>query len=69
MAAAVPSKLPWSLPALTDETNRTCVEVQKAGDSLKFVSSREGSIALNVFRDCCWNLGVAGHSSVSADGN
>lgn len=38
-----------------------------AGDSLKFSSSREGSVALEVFCDCFWNLGMAGGSLVAAD--
>lgn len=68
-SAAVPSKLPCSLPALTDETNRRCMKVQKVGDSLKFVNSREGSVALKAFWYCYWSLGVAEGSLVSADAN
>lgn len=68
-AAAAPSKPPRSLPALADETSRTCAEVQNAGDSLKFVNPREGSVALEVFCGCYWNAGTAGGSLVSADVN
>lgn len=52
-----------------DETNRTCMEVEEVGGSCKFIRSREGSIALTVFCDRDWNLGVAGVSLVSADVN
>ena len=45
------------------------MKVQKVGDSLKFINLREGSVALKVFCDCYWNLGMAGGSLVSADVN
>lgn len=49
----------WASPA--------CREAQKVGDSLKFSNSREGSVALKVFCDCFWNLGMARGSLVAAD--
>lgn len=55
-----------SLPAPTDVDNCTCTKVRKVGDSLKFISSREGTISLKVFCDCYRNLGMAGGSLVSA---
>lgn len=67
--AAVPTKPPRSLPALTNEAKRTCVKAQKVGDSRKFSNSREGSVALKVFCRSYWNLGLAGSSLVSADAN
>lgn len=42
-------------------------EAQEVGDSLKFSDSREGSVALEAFCDCSWNLRMAGGSLVAAD--